>query len=524
VDHQTQLLFADYLETGWWFDPWFAGNQGWFHINRYQDIVGDSLLSFNSTTFPAPTSNTGIPSPLSIENISKNGTSMSFTIASDRLVNTDTISSIIGWGADSQLWVFNQDSTQIAVGEVNAGKLTTTPNVLLDPSVIFSSGNYSYLFRYPWLAPELESGVRFYSIISGDTFFNVTLDSVFEFSEFSHQNMYFAKRDGAYVQVMWQPQFGQSTIFPLIDHPLTRFLAPSGFQIFYGPESDIPTPAGVRHRDANAALEGTDVLSWSQGDAQLKITHLQDASERFIEVDQPLHIIPLDIDDNGVYEIALFYANYVKIINQSGIVANGNPFPVESYFGNPLVGPMLDGETGIFLRHSNSYSIFSLGGELLESGVLDEINGNVENSMRVQADVSLILSNNQLLYFEYDTQSSELFWSGPQGNASGDRVVVLSGTPNVVSVPIKKGSAYNYPNPVKGNTTTIRAWLGDVDNWKIEIFSLSGAQVAFAELDVTQKNSYNEWIWDTSALSNGVYLAQIAADGKSEIVKIAIIR
>ncbi|MCF7827327.1 MAG: T9SS type A sorting domain-containing protein, partial [Candidatus Marinimicrobia bacterium] len=107
---------------------------------------------------------------------------------------------------------------------------------------------------------------------------------------------------------------------------------------------------------------------------------------------------------------------------------------------------------------------------------------------------------------------------------SGDRVVVLSGTPNEVSVPIKAGSAYNYPNPVKGNTTTIRAWLGDVDIWKIEIYSLSGAQVAFAEMDVTQKNTYNEWIWDTSALSNGVYLAQIAADGKAEIVKIAIIR
>ncbi|MCF7922477.1 MAG: T9SS type A sorting domain-containing protein [Candidatus Marinimicrobia bacterium] len=524
MGHQTQLLFADYLETGWWFDPWFAGNEGWFHLNRYEDVVGDSLLSFSSTTFPATTSNTGLPSHLRIENISKNGASMSFSIASDRLVRSDTISSIIGWGADAQIWAFNQDSSQIAVGEVIGGRLTSTSNALLDPSIIFSSGNYSYLFRYPWLAPELESGVRFYHIISGNSSVNATLDSLFEFSEFSQQYMYFAKRDGDYVQVIWQPLAGQSTIFPLIDHPLTRFLGPSGFQIFYGPESNIPTPAGVRHQDTNAALEGTDVLSWSQGDAKLKITHLQDNGERFLEVEKPLHIVPLDIDDDGVYEIALFYSTEVRIINQSGIVANGNPFPVEAYYGNPLVGPMVNGEMGIFLRHANAYSIFSLNGEMLDIGVLDEITDNVENSMRVQADMSLILSNNQLLYFEHENSAGDLFWSDPQGNASGDRVVVLSGTPNEVSVPIKAGSAYNYPNPVKGNTTTIRAWLGDVDTWKIEIFSLSGAQVAFAELDVTQKNSYNEWVWDTSALSNGVYLAQIAADGKAEIVKIAIIR
>ncbi len=77
---------------------------------------------------------------------------------------------------------------------------------------------------------------------------------------------------------------------------------------------------------------------------------------------------------------------------------------------------------------------------------------------------------------------------------------------------------------MKGRSTTIRAWLGDVDEWSIEIFSLNGAQVGFVALDVEQQNSYNEWTWDTSDVSNGVYLTQVSAGGKSDIIKIAVIR
>jgi hypothetical protein len=63
-----------------------------------------------------------------------------------------------------------------------------------------------------------------------------------------------------------------------------------------------------------------------------------------------------------------------------------------------------------------------------------------------------------------------------------------------------------------------------VDTWSIEIFSMNGAQVARVEQDVLQRNTYNEWVWDASDVSNGVYLAQIVAGNSSEIIKIAVIR
>lgn len=93
-----------------------------------------------------------------------------------------------------------------------------------------------------------------------------------------------------------------------------------------------------------------------------------------------------------------------------------------------------------------------------------------------------------------------------------------------VTSDIKAGTVFNYPNPIKGSSTTIRAWLGDVSTWQIKIFTLSGGQIANEELLVSQPNSYNEWVWDASNISNGVFLAQISAGNTAEIIKIAIIR
>ena len=527
MGYTTQLLFAEYLETGWWFDTWFAGNEGWFHLNRREPVVGDSLLNFSSTTFPSTYSNSGIPSHLKLENISKNGTSMTFNITSDRLVDIGEVASFIGWGTlDNQLWAFNSDSTQILECTLNRGSLVATQNLLADPAVIFDGSDYTFEFRDVLIAPLLSDGVRLHNMVTGSVVQHASLDSLFELSEYAGEYMFFAKRNSEYVHVNWRPSLGQTSITPLIDEPQARFLTTNGFQINYGPYTANGMPSGVRHQDDNNILDGIDVISWSEASSKIRIRHLNDDSDRFLNVGRPLHNIPLDVDDDGTYEIALFYPTSVLILNQAGIPSNGNPFPVEVFYGNPLIGPMVDGELGIFLRHQKSYSVFSLAGELIESGVLQDISLDraVENTLRVQNGLSYILSANQLLYFEYDNLGNISFWSDPQGNAAGDRVSVMAGLPDESSAPLKTGSAYNYPNPVKGNETTIRVWLGAVDTWSVEIFSLSGAQVYYSEQAVSQQNTYNELIWDTSSISNGVFLAQIIAGNKAEIIKIAIIR
>ncbi|MBC8376241.1 MAG: T9SS type A sorting domain-containing protein [FCB group bacterium] len=535
MGHTTQLLFASYLETGWWFDPWFAGNEGWFHINRYQEVVGDSLLSFNSGTFPATTSNSGAPTHLNIENISNNGTTMSFSISSDRLVVTDFISSIIGWGtASSSLWAFNTDSSEVIETVFDQGRLSHTSNLTVTPQdILHVNSDSTFQFRYPWVFPNMDMGSRFIDMETGIFHSHPTKHKPFEIIARNNPLLtlsFFAEESDNFYLVKWLELQAQFISEQLSGPPVARFQTTSGIQPFYSSFTEDPTPVGVTpYRDPAGVLtiipEEVDVISWSNGENALRISHLPSDEMEYISADKPRQIIPLDADLDGYYEIALFYKNSIKIINQAGIAYNGNPFSIDAYIGNPIVGSTIEGQPSIFLRHTNGYSIFDFTGNLLDSGILPQESTSIENYLSTSNGLSLILSGQDLLYFEYDqTTEGIAFWSDPQGNKSGDRVVVTPAVTSVSTPAIKFRSAYNYPNPIKGSTTTIRAWLGDVDTWSIEIFSMSGAQVARIEQDVLQQHSYNEWLWDASDVSNGVYLAQIVAGNSSEIIKIAVIR
>ncbi len=535
MGHTTQLLFANYLETGWWFDPWFAGNEGWFHINRYEEVVGDSLLSFKSSTFPATTSNTGVPSHLSIENISHNGPIMSFSVSSDRLASKDSISSFIGWGtASNELWAFNSDSSQIVEAIFEDGGFSTSSSPTVAPSDILPENSDStFQFRYPWVFPNMDSGSRFIDLRTGDQHSHTTKQDPFEIIGGDNPLLtlsFFARENDNYYLVKWIEPQSQFISDELAGQPVARFQTTSGIQPFFSSFTEDPVPVGVTPYSESGSvlsvpLEAVDVISWSNAESALMISHLPGEEKEYISVEKPLHVIPLDVDNDGHYEIALFYETVVEIINQAGVVYSGNPFRIDTYVGNPIVGSTIDGQASIFLRHSSGYSIYDFNGKMLDRGVLPQVVGSLENFLSTTDGLSLILSGQELLYFEFDPATQGVaFWSDPQGNRAGDRVVAIPFVTPQLKPDIQANSAYNYPNPIKGKTTTIRAWLGDVDSWSIEIFSMNGSQVVYVEETVLQTNSYNEWLWDASEVSNGVYLAQITAGKTSELIKIAVIR
>ena len=519
----TRLLFADYLETGWWFDTWFAGNEGYFHLNRGQEIMGDSLLVFGPETFPSTRSNNGMDSHLRITDISKNGSTMSFTIGSDRVVRVDSVSSIIGWGSSAtELWAFNRDSTRIIRCILDSGRFVPESTSPLNPDSVFQgAAEKSFTYRYPWLVPIRASGVDLFDIRSGYRVEMPGLDSLFELSNTSTGIRYFAKQGNGYVLVERDSLTGLTSLVTLDDRPLTGFYTSVGTQVFYGSQGD-PLPAGVKR--LNVADTDLKLIAWSSQNEAIQIADPVSGEEQIIVVDKPLHIIPLDTDDDGGFEIALFYPNAIRIINQAGVSWNGSPFSVDSYYGNPIIAPLLKGEPGIFLRHANHYTVHSFSGDLVDQGILPAAMHQNEQSLRIDNEHIFLLSSEELLYFDYEELEIDPFWADSQGNPAGDRITLLSGSPSPNSPVVRQGSAFNYPNPVKGNTTTIRIWLGDIDEWSIEIFSLNGAQVDYIELNVQQQHAYNEWQWDASAVSNGVYLAQIVAGNQSEMIKIAVIR
>ena len=536
MGHTTQLLFADYLETGWWFDPWFAANPAWFDLNRYEEVVGDSLLYFSSSTYPSTNSTSGAPTHLRIENISRIGATMSFSISSDRLVDMDPISTFIGWGSEPhKIWAFNSDSSDVVEAVYAEGRLSTTPSgVVAASDILRTDSDSTFQFRYPWVFPNMDSGTRFLDIETGEYHTYHNKDNAQEIIV-SHDPMltlsFVAENaDRSFSLVKYFDLQGQFISQALADVPVARFQTTSGILPVFSPFEDDPHPVGVTpYRDPGGVYssvpEEIDMISRPSTDNVLLISHLPGEDVDFLDIAKPEHMIPLDADSDGQYEIALFYDNAIKIINQKGIALSGNPFMVESYHGNPLIGTMVDGTPSIFVRNSRGYSIYGYDGKLLDRGVLTEASEHIDNYLSVGSGVSLLRSGQDLMYFEYDESIEGVeFWTAPTGNRNGDRTVVIPIVDDNDKPEIESESVYNYPNPVKGKSTTIRAWLGDVDEWTIEIFSMNGAHVHRSELAVDQKHSFNEWVWDASNVSNGVYIAQISAGGSAEIIKIAVIR
>ena len=88
--------------------------------------------------------------------------------------------------------------------------------------------------------------------------------------------------------------------------------------------------------------------------------------------------------------------------------------------------------------------------------------------------------------------------------------------------------AYNYPNPARGNQTTIRYFLTETANVKIYIYDLAGDLVEKLEGPGVGQTD-NEVNWNLKKIESGVYIAQIIAKGQSgkrstRTVKIAVIK
>jgi hypothetical protein len=523
MGHETQLIFADFLETGWWFDTWFKGNEGWFDLNRG---VNDTAIHFSSQSFPSTIAGSGLDTYLRIDDISDNGLSMSFRIGSDRLINTDGLSLILGWGTSiPELWGVNADDQSIESYRPTQADLSPNrkSNLPVD-SLIGLTGFTGHTFRYPWVSPKQKSGVKLFSLLDNQRYEFTDLDSLFELrlNSDSAGIQFFAKENDNYSNISISGgQYTQSSIsgFPLTDfgqETLPILIAPAG--------ETVPKPFSVVNPNSD---EGERVVVYwddESGESRLFIS-VDDIIASSFTVDRPNYILPIDADQNGIFDIALFTDHLFYIYNRYGVAWNGSPAHTDTIYGNPVIAPFISGELGIFLRHKNSYAIYSFDGILKEQGLLPEAQTGVENEARYMGDITYVITGDELLYFSgQDNNETPDVWLGTQGNVLGDRTLLLFQSPASGSYPAKASSAYNYPNPVESKTTTIRAWIGEADEWSIEIFSMNGSQLDYVELDVDQNFAYNEWVWDASSVSNGVYLVHVLAGELSEILKVAVIR
>jgi M6 family metalloprotease-like protein len=132
--------------------------------------------------------------------------------------------------------------------------------------------------------------------------------------------------------------------------------------------------------------------------------------------------------------------------------------------------------------------------------------------------------------WEVDADTTTNYWPMNGGGPSGHFAFPTSklADPTPLAARFDESRYYNYPNPVRGNETTLRYYLGETaESVAFDIYDLSGvkvAQLSGSTLGLTD----NEVVWDCSGVSPGVYRCMIEvefADGtETAFTDIAIVR
>ena len=117
-------------------------------------------------------------------------------------------------------------------------------------------------------------------------------------------------------------------------------------------------------------------------------------------------------------------------------------------------------------------------------------------------------------------------WNGPGGNDNPYQINLPAAIIDPGSHLFEKESVYNWPNPNLENHTFIRLRLNTSATVNIKVVDLVGDPVM--QTSFFGNEGINEYRWDLSNVSSGVYFARVEADGggskEYSIIKIMVIK
>ncbi|HPN38403.1 MAG TPA: T9SS type A sorting domain-containing protein [Melioribacteraceae bacterium] len=252
-------------------------------------------------------------------------------------------------------------------------------------------------------------------------------------------------------------------------------------------------------------------------------------------------IVPLL--NNGLFQIIFTEKNKVWAYNISGSVCDGFPIILDDDVTlEPFVQAINydEDKTPDILVYDKKGLIYLFSGlnKKLISGFPFSTGSQIACIPYVNIDslsgtkyysISAISGNKLYTYSLYpNINNMGLEFVGYYGKHSNDSRLLKQDNYEHQQEFFPEERAYNWPNPVYGNSTFIRYYVKNSSNVNIKIFDLAGSLV-------DEINTYgfggsdNEVEWDVSEVQSGVYFARIEAnEGSSnsglKIIKIAVIK
>lgn len=251
----------------------------------------------------------------------------------------------------------------------------------------------------------------------------------------------------------------------------------------------------------------------------------------------------IQLSNNNFYQIVYTSLNQVWAYNISGSVVDGFPLEfndnkrLENYIfaadfdDDTYSDIMFFDEDGLIYLYSSEKRQMLYNLPLSVGRKIEGLPRLYLNNLSSIKSYVLDLNSSDKLYtinFYTNQTNYRLDYVGYFGSENNECLMIDNKTNNVISQYFPEERAYNWPNPVYGNSTFIRYYVKENSKINIKIFDLTGALVDELNANAIGGND-NEIEWNVSNIQSGVYLARIEAKGELgnsgvKIIKIAIIK
>ncbi|MFH2026556.1 MAG: T9SS type A sorting domain-containing protein [bacterium] len=585
LGYESQIIGAN-VDVGWYFDPWFAGNEGFWDLNPEYPEDDEKRVGFTNSTNPSSRSYNWAYTGIVVDCIGPSEAVMSFRIKSDFQiegfdidwhsrpgsvtpyltllpVNFDTSDPtnelIASWNwKPSYYYSFDESGTEMYYDYVPFAEYPAEINV----------SNVNYLIGFQRNTPSDTLDIWEYKILeTGEitlTYHKQILGNQVVSNRLSYNDrLLFCTVDDQtddYYLIAYYPE-DNYTVIEQIDFPVYRIVnnnnsiytdSPDGVIMSIDPETLAPDPLitnlslGIQTLGlANINENQIPDLIVVHSDQISLVLDIQDETQDILtfsgEFDSTLAFS--DIDGDGKVEIIVKNETGIYALNENLTLENNFPISVPNiYTGKSFLPNILttdvDGDQIldiIVTLEDVGILAYNFHGDLIDGFPRALPNSVTEQSVLMENEngtfiVSSNISGTKIvgLYLS-DGPLSENAWycfGGDVGHSFYYPVIPQSSA--VISDGLlNKTKTFNWPNPAKNNRTAIRYYpLADCDI-DITIYDLAGNFIKSFTESTPLVNDVNEIEWDVSNIANGVYFAVVKASSgsksESKIVKIMVI-
>ena len=489
--------------SGYWGDMWFAENNEYFRANA------EGSMDFSSFTYPNTKSNLGVNSGININNISKVGKAMSFTLLSSynmAFLKDENKTILFQWDVDrdgdldfigegDSLW-WGDDLNDVNAFYKNVGENIQACIVQnSNPTGLVIVSNIQNEVFLKWF--EFDSDIKSFVLTweNKNTFIGST---------------WLLKADGQHKRIWIIDDFSQSivTVDSIINLHLTH--------------DDFPYIDNNQRRSYYLDPMGLNVTTVPVSD-----NNIHKGDFKYLSL--------IDLENDGLAEIVLTdKRGSIHALDSKFIYKNG--FPIEAKAVGPILGlDIMEDDNPEMIYQSGDGSIRILNNEGVE---IDRIsNGSKLKGLGSYDGSHAIFTEKNIIKYKKKYMTNGNKWNYNFGTPTFSRTLMMKKNVTHNSYLMDADLTYCYPNPSYGENIVFRIQVGQVEKIEINIFDLAGFPVQGIirdfQLNSSSSTKYTlngvvEIPWDVTNIDSGIYLAKVIVngDGKFEekIIKVGVIK